>query len=294
MQHQEGTFQGAGGMNLYYQSWHPQGKVRATLAIVHGLGGHSGLYDNIVTKLISKNYAVYGFDLRGHGRSPGQRGYINSWQEFREDLGAFLQFISTQEPESPQFLLGHSLGGLMVLDYVLHCPTEASKLQGIITLAPSLGKVGVSPFKLTLGKILSRLLPGFTLNSGLDPSAASRDEKILVAYAQDPLRHTKGTARLATEFLATVAWVQSHAADLQVPLLILHGEADRVTIPQASGEFFQRVTFWDKKRVEYPGTYHEIQNDINYQEVLADLEDWLEEHLSTKRDTIETPLKHQA
>ncbi len=293
MQHQEGTFQGAGGVNLYYQSWHPQGEVQATLIIVHGLGSHSGLFANIVTRLIPKNYAIYSFDLRGHGRSPGQRAYINSWSEFRQDLKAFLEFVRTQEPPSPQFLLGHSLGGLIVLDYVLHCPTEASQLQSVITLAPSLGKVGVSAFKLTIGKILSRILPRFTLNTGLDPKAASRDEKVLMAYAEDPFRHTKGTARLTTEFLATVAWVHSHAADLQIPLLILHGEADRVTTPQASAEFFQRVTFPDKKRVEYPGTYHELQNDINYQQVLDDLEQWLEQHCSTNGENPATPLKNQ-
>ncbi|MCC5664136.1 alpha/beta hydrolase [Nostoc sp. CHAB 5784] len=275
----EGRFRGVGGLDLYYQSWHLEGKLRAILAIVHGLGGHSDRYNNIVQHLISKQYAVYALDLRGHGRSSGQRGYINAWSEFCEDLGAFLQLIQTQNPGCPIFLLGHSLGGVIVLDYILRYPQQASVLQGAIALAPSLGKVGVSPIRVLLGKMLSRVWPRFTLNTGIDLSAGSRDHQVLAASAQDTLRHTQATARLATEFFATVDWINAHAADWQLPLLILHGGADRVALPAGSDIFYQRVNCKDKLRIEYPGAYHEIQCDLNYHEVLADLEDWLEQHL---------------
>ncbi|WP_392531093.1 alpha/beta hydrolase [Nostoc sp. C117] len=277
--HQEGTFKGVDKLELYYQSWHPEGRVRGILAIVHGLGAHSDRYGNIIQHLIPKQYAVYSFDLRGHGRSPGQQGYINAWSEFREDLRAFLDLIKIQHPVSPIFLLGHSLGSVIVLDYVLRYPQDASTLKGVITLGLALGKVGVSKIRLLIGKLLSRVWPRFTLNTGLDFSAASRDEKILAAYAQDPLRHIKASARLATEFLASVDWVNAHAADWQLPLLILHGGADRVTLPEGGNIFFQRVSCKDKLRIEYPGAYHELQNDLNYQEVVADLENWLERHL---------------
>jgi alpha-beta hydrolase superfamily lysophospholipase len=274
----EGTFQGVGGLDLYYQSCHPEGKVRAILAILHGLGGHSDRYSNVIQHLIPKQYAVYSFDLRGHGRSLGQRGYINAWSEFREDLGAFLQLIQTQNPGCPIFLLGHSLGAVIVLDYILRYPQQASLLQGAIALAPTLGKVGVSPIRVLLGKMLSRVWPRFTLNTGIDISAGSRDQRILLAYTQDTLRHTLATARLATEFFATVDWINAHAADWQLPLLILHGAADRVALPAGSDIFFQRLNCKDKQRIEYPGAYHEIQSDLNYREVMADLEDWLERH----------------
>ncbi len=279
MSHQEGTFKGVGGLDLYYQSWHPEGKIRGILAIVHGLGAHSGRYGNVIQHLIPKQYAVYALDLRGHGRSSGQRGYINSWADFREDLRAFLELIKTQQPQSPIFVLGHSLGAVIVLDYVLRYPQEVSKLHGAIALAPAIGKVGVSKFRLLVGKLLSRVWPRFTLNTGIDFTAASRDEKVLAAYAQDTLRHTLATARLATEFFTTVDWVNAHAADWQLPLLILHGGADRVALPEGGEIFCQRVSCVDKSIVKYPGAYHELQNDLNYQEVLTDLEDWLERHL---------------
>jgi len=294
MHHREGTLKGTGGINLYYQSWHPAGKVRAVLAIVHGLGGHSGFFGNIVQHLIPKNYAVYGFDLRGNGRSLGQRGHINSWREFREDLRAFLQLILTQEPGCPIFLLGHSLGAVIVLEYVLRLSTEASVLQGVIALAPALGQVGVPPIKLAIGRMLSRVWPRFTLNTGIDLGAAARDPAVLAAYAQDPLRHTKGSARLVTEFLATVAWIQEHAADLRLPLLILHGGADQVALPEGGRVFCQQVTFPDKERREYPGVYHEIQNDFNYQQVLTDLENWLERHLQPQAEQLEQTSKEKS
>ncbi|MBW4684960.1 MAG: lysophospholipase [Komarekiella atlantica HA4396-MV6] len=275
----EGTFKGVGGVDLYYQSWHPEGKVRGILVIVHGLGGHSGRYSNIVQHLTPLKYAVYALDLRGHGRSPGQRGYINTWNEFREDLRAFLELIQSQQLGCPVFLMGHSLGAVIVLDYVLRYPKNASKLQGAIALAPTLGKVGVSPVRVFIGKMLSRVWPRFSLNTGIDITAASRDEQILAAYAQDTLRHTRATARLATEFFATVDWINVHATDWQLPLLILHGGADRVALPAGSDIFYQRLTCSDKLRIEYPGAYHEIQSDLNYQEVLTDLEHWLERHL---------------
>ncbi|MDJ0676747.1 MAG: alpha/beta hydrolase [Calothrix sp. MO_167.B42] len=284
MDHHEGTFLGAGGFNLYYQSWHPQGQNRAILVIVHGLGGHSGLYGNIVNHLVPQNYAIYSFDLRGHGRSPGQRGYINSWSEFRQDLQAFFQFITTQQEKHPYFLLGHSLGGVIILDFILNCPQAAKQLQGAIALAPSVGKVGISPFKLFLGKVLSRIWPSFSLNTGMNPNTASRDEKVLAAYAQDPLRHTRGTARLATEFMTIVAEIQSRVENFCVPLLIMQGGADKVTLPESSLAFFNKITFRDKTFREYPGTYHEIQNDINYPEVLADMEQWLACHLMAKTE----------
>ncbi len=284
--HNEGTFKGVGKLDLYYQSWHPEGKVRAILAIVHGLGGHSGKFNNIVQHLLAKKYAIYGLDLRGHGKSPGQRGYINAWSEFREDLQNFLRCIQQQEPGCPIFLLGHSLGGVIVIDYALRYPLEASGLRGVITLAPSIGEIGVSPLRSLIGKLLSRVWPGFSLNTGLDISAGSRDHSVIAEYAQDKLRHTLATARLATEFFATRTWIHQHTAMWQLPLLILHGGADSIALPEGSKIFYEQVTYLDKLRIEYPETYHEIHADLNYPEVIKDLESWLDQHLSTELVTI--------
>ena len=273
-QNQEGTFQGANGLELYYQSWHPPALAKAVLVIVPGIGGHSGIFTRMVEYLLERDFIVYSFDLRGNGRSPGQRGYINSWAEFRADLIAFLNLVTTKEPDLPLFLIGQSTGGTIALDYVLREPYQ---LQGLILMSPGLG-LGVAPWKLWLGKILSRILPHFALDTGIDLNTGSRDPEVVAAFAQDPLRHSQGTARLATEFLKTIDWIKAHGTELQVPLLILHGGADRVTLPQSSRIFFDRLKLADKEIREYPDSYHELHHDLNYQEVLADIADWLNRH----------------
>ena len=275
MKHNQGNFSGAGEIDLYYQSWHPDCPIRGIVAIVHGLGGHSGIFGNLVEFLCDRGFTIYSFDLRGHGRSPGQRGYINDWSEFREDLRAFLQLITAKENLLPLFLLGQSLGGTIALDYALHYP---SQLQGLILLSPAL-KISVSPIKSILGRIFSRLMPRFTLDTGFDLAAGSRDPQVVADFAQDSLRHTKGTARLATQFWQTVTWIEANAAILEVPLLILHGGADRVTMPESSCSLFKTIKLTDKEIREYPESYHELHNDLNYQEVLNDIDTWLEKHL---------------
>jgi alpha-beta hydrolase superfamily lysophospholipase len=276
MIHCQGTFQGLNGINLFYQSWTPDHQTQAVIAMVHGLGGHSGLFATAAKYLVSQGYAAYAFDLRGHGRSPGQRGYINSWAEFRDDLRAFLERIHQQRPGCPCFLWGHSLGGTIALDYALRSPDY---IHGLLVTAPALGDVKVSPVKLTLGRLLSRVHPRFSMKLGFKAEWGSRDPAMLASYTEDPLRHEVGSARLATEFLATVRWIYQNAAQLQTPLLILHGSADRIVLPTASRDFFQRVMFADREHREYPGTYHDVFADLDYQMVLTDFGDWLERHL---------------
>ena len=145
-------------------------------------------------------------------------------------------------------------------------------------MSPALG-LGISAGKLFIGKMLSRVWASFALDAGVDMSAGSRDRAVVAANAQDTLRHGQGTARLATELLKTIDWVNAHGKKLQIPLLMLHGGADRVTLPESSRIFFESLTIADKEMHEYPDSYHELHNDLNYLEVLADMNNWLERHL---------------
>jgi alpha-beta hydrolase superfamily lysophospholipase len=279
IRHHEGLIKSTDSTELYYQSWHPENQVRGILAIVHGLGGHSGIYTNIIKQLVPNNYAVYGVDLRGNGKSPGQRAYINSWNEYREDVGSFLEFIAKPNSGIPLFLLGHSLGGLTVLDYVLRFKREKPKLNGLINLTPALGESGVSPIRILIGRILSQIYPRFSMKTGMDYSIACRDEQVIAGYIQDKLRHNVGTARLSTEFSSTRNWVQAHASEINIPFLMMLAGADKVTLPEGSRKFFEKITFADKELREYPESYHDLQDDLDYKEVLRDLENWLERHL---------------
>ncbi|MGF1589675.1 MAG: alpha/beta hydrolase [Pleurocapsa sp.] len=272
--HASGTFPGANELDLYYQSWHPQTLARAVLVIVHGHGGHSGIFTRMVEYLTERDYIIFSFDLRGHGRSPGQRGYINNWAEYRADLNAFLKLVKTTEPDFPLFLIGQSMGGTIALDYVLRA---SAQLPGLILMSPALG-LSISPWKLLIGKMLSRILPHFALNTGIDISAGSRNPEMIAACAQDRLRHRQGTARLATELLQTIDWINAHAREIKIPILILHGGADTITPLKSSQIFFEHLTIADKEIHEYPDSYHELHNDLNYQEVLTDMENWLKKH----------------
>ena len=277
MEHNEGTFQGVGGLELYYQRWRPRGEPRAILAIVHGFGEHSGRYMNVVSHLLPCGYAVYGFDNRGHGRSPGQRGHINEWGEYRGDVRAFLQMIGREEPGRSVFLMGHSMGALIVLDCVLRRPEG---LKGAIVSGAGLEPVGVAkPHLVALARLLSRIWPRFSLTTGLDISAVSRDPAVVKALEEDPLRHEVGTARWGVESLSTIEWIKTHAAEIRVPLLVIHGGADRLASANGSRAFFEKVTVPDKELLVYEACYHEPHNDVNREQVLADIENWLERHL---------------
>jgi len=285
MKHNEGKFQGAGELELYYQCWHPEELARAAIAIVPGLGDHSGRYMNIGNHLVPRGYAIYVFDLRGNGRSPGQRGYIKDWKEFREDVVCFLALIRDREPHTPIFLLGESLGGVIALEYCLKCPQG---LSGLICAAPALGEIGIHRFLWMLARLLNRVLPRFSLSTGLDCSNLSRDPEVVKAFQEDPLTHSRGTARLAMELRRVVDWIHAHAGELKLPLLIVHGTADRIASPGGSRDFIRKVTFPDKMLREYEGGYHELYDDIIKDGVLAYTEQWLESHLSSHPKSLTT------
>jgi alpha-beta hydrolase superfamily lysophospholipase len=274
--HNENTFSGFGGLELYYQRWRPEGEPKATLAIVHGFGEHSGRYGNVVDWFVPKGYAVYAFDLRGHGRSPGPRGYINEWAEFRGDVRSFLELVREQEPGQVVSLLGHSMGGLIVLEYVLHHPEG---LAGVIASGPLLAQAGVSPLLMALSKVLSGVLPRLTLNTKLDATSISRDPAVVEAYVNDPLVHSLGTPRLSTELTQATEWTQAHAAEMEIPCLIVHGSADRLCPPEGSRVFYENITLGDKERQVYENYYHEVFNEVGKERVLADVEAWVEHHL---------------
>jgi alpha-beta hydrolase superfamily lysophospholipase len=279
-EHREGRFPGSDRTPLYYQAWLPtQARPRAVLVNLHGLGDHSGLYPNLASHFPARAVALYAFDMRGNGRSPGQRAYLGRWKEYRGDLEAFVSRVREWEPGLPLFLLGNSLGGLVVLDYVLHHP---GRVEGVIAAAPVLGDVGVPPVLMALGRVMSRVLPRFSLNVGMDLTGLAREPSVIEAVLADPLFHRRGTARLSTEVTAAIDRVQHLAGSLSVPLLILHGSADRMVPPDGSRTFFAQVRFPDREFREYPGAYHGLFADLGFETVLGDLEEWIDRHILTE------------
>ncbi|HYF38115.1 MAG TPA: alpha/beta hydrolase [Gemmatimonadales bacterium] len=276
--HRTGQFAGYGGVSLFYQAWRPP-QPRAILLNLHGLGDHSGLYPNLAAYFPPRGIAVYAYDMRGNGRSPGQRAYLRSWVEFREDLHMFLGQVRQWEPDLPLFLLGNSLGGLVVIDYALQRP---GGLAGVIAAAPPLGKLGVPPVLMALGRVMSRIVPRFSLQVGMDLTGLARDPSVIEAVLADPHFHRRGTARLSTEVTAAISRVQAAAGSFSLPLLILHGSDDRMVPPDGSREFFAKVRYPDRQLREYPGGYHGLFADVNAAEVLDDVERWIEARMPVR------------
>ncbi len=276
MRYESGTIEGRSGVRLFHQAWLPDAEPpRAALINLHGLGDHGGLYPALSEWLTPRGIAVHALDLRGHGRSGGQRAFIRDWREYRDDLDTFVRLVGARGSGRP-FLLGNSLGGLVVLEYALH---HADRLAGVIAAAPAIGPVGVPPLLMALGRVMSRIWPRFSLEAGLDLGGLSRDPAAAETLVQDSLFHRKGTARLSTEVTAAIARVQSMASNLDLPVLLMHGTADRMVPPAGTRDFFQRLTVADRTLIEYPGGYHALFADLDTPQVLADLTAWIERHI---------------
>jgi alpha-beta hydrolase superfamily lysophospholipase len=272
MTQREATFRAPDGAELFRRVWRPAGAARAVLVNVHGIGDHSGLYPALEKHFPARGWALHAFDLRGNGRSPGRRGHVRRWSDYRADLAAFLAVVRAEEPGCPVFLLGNSLGGLVVLDFGLRHPEG---LRGVIAAAPPLGRVGSPAWLLRLGQGLAKFWPTFTLETRLDLSGLSRDPAARDAVLSDPLFHRRASARLAAEMLATAAALRRDAGRFPLPLLLLHGGADRMVLPDDTREFFERVGHPDKRYIEYPGAYHALFADLARDQALADLERWM-------------------
>jgi alpha-beta hydrolase superfamily lysophospholipase len=278
MQHKEGRFAGAGGLELYYQQWRPESEPWASVVIVHGVGEHGSRYANVVGPLVDDGCAVYVYDQRGHGRSPGRRVHIDRWAEYRDDLGAFLRLVGEQAPGRPLVLYGHSMGSLVVLDYLLEWPrTERpSGLRGAIVSGVALEPAGVgSPLLIVIARVLSGVRPRQSLKLGIDAAALSRDPDVVAAYRADTLVTSRATVRWGTESLDTVRRIKAGMSRIDVPLLVVHGEADRLNLAEGARALAEGSSHAGTTLRIYPGVYHEPHNDLGREQVVADVREWL-------------------
>ena len=277
MRHIEGSFRGQKNLNLYYQGWQPEGAARAILLLVHGLAEHSGRYLNIVNYFVPRGYAVYGLDHRGHGRSDGLRGYVERFSYYLNDLKTFFDIVRPKHGQARIFMVGHSVGGTIATAYAVHHQNE---LDGLIVSGATL-KVGVSVSAVLI--MVARLLSLLRPKTGLyviEASAISRDQAVVNAYINDPLVYQgKIRARLGTELIRVMQKLRRQMPDIGLPLLIMHGTADRLSDPKGSQMLFERVGSKDKTLKLYDGFHHEIFNEPGHRQVLKDIESWLDAHL---------------
>ena len=281
MERVELGWRAADGVSLYGQGWQPQGEPLAVVCLVHGQGEHSGRYAGLAAALVQAGYAALALDLRGHGRSQGRRGHTPSYDAWLDDVARLLQEAARRFPGRPRFLYGHSMGGNLVLGYALRRRTGTTPpgLAGVIASSPWLRLAFEPPrWKITLAEVMDRLWPAYAQASTLDPHSLSRDPEIVRALQDDPLAHDRVSARLYLSAYRAGRWALAHAAEFPVPVLLMHGSADRVSDAAATRLFAERVP-GDCTFKLWEGFYHELHNEPERQDVFRFVAGWLQAHL---------------
>ena len=277
MNYIEGNFKGVRNTNIYYQAWLPEGRVKAVLLFVPGLGDHCGRWMNVVNHFVPLGYAVYGFDHIGHGKSEGAREMVERFADYTDTLTIYYNMVKAWQTGKPIFLLGHSMGGLIASYYLLD---DQDKFKGAVISAPAIKiSESISPVTIILGKVLSVLLPKTGILP-VDPNGISRDPEVVKAYANDPLVfHGKTPARLAAELLKAMRRVTAEADKITLPFITLQGSEDKIIDPGSAQMLYDKAGSKDKTIKVYEGLYHEVFNEPERARVLKDVENWLAAHV---------------
>jgi len=267
----EGFINSADGTRLAYRAW-PVSGASITFAVIHGLGEHSGRYERFARGMAEFQMATYAIDLRGHGKSAGQRGHIDAWSQWTDDAAALIKQVEAQA-SGEVVPLGHSFGGVAMLSTML--AGKAPNAKRFIVSSPALKlKVKVPAWKASLAGILSSVAPKLAMNNDVDAGTVSRIPEIVDAYRTDPLVHGKISTRLYAEWLRAATDVLDRAKAIKVPFLILAGTDDRLIDPAGSRELHQRAPVMSELRM-LDGRYHEPFNDRGSDEVFTVIADWL-------------------
>mgnify|MGYP000079446289 CR=1 FL=1 len=246
------------------------------VCLVHGLGEYSGRYVHVADRLTKAGYAICAFDLRGHGKSSGPRGHTPSYEALMQDISSLLETANKKFPQLPFFLYGHSLGGNLVLNHVLRCQPH---LKGVIATAPWLRLAFESPAsKIALGKMTNCIWPSFSQKSGLDTNALSHDLEAVHSYENDPMVHDRISARMFISVYQAGQWALEHASEFSLPLLLMHGGADKIISVEAGREFSGKIKENCTLRI-WDGLYHEIHNEPEKEKVFKFLIDWLDKEV---------------
>jgi len=272
----EGRLEGVGGLQIFYRTWRPARLLRGVVVVVHGFNAHSGQYAWAAEQLNADGLAVYALDLRGRGRSDGERFYVEQFDDYVDDVASLVRLVRSKEKGLPVFLLGHSAGGIVACLYAVEHQAE---LAGLICESFAF-RVPAPDFALAVLKGLSQVAPHAHVLR-LKNEDFSRDPKVVAEMNADPL--IAGEAQPTKTVAAMVRAderLESEFPLITLPLLILHGGADKAAKPEGSRAFHDRAGSLDKTLKVYDGHVHDLLRDLDREIVMADLIQWIEARIS--------------
>lgn len=271
----EETFDGTGGLKIFLRSWRPSGKPRALLVICHGVNSHGGQYLWAAEQFVKSGYAVYALDLRGRGKSEGERFYVENVAEYVSDVAGVVRIAKSRDAGVPVFLLGHSAGGVVSSVYALENQAE---LAGFICESFAF-QVPAPGFALAAIKGLSHLAPRLPVLT-LKNEDFSRDPKAVEALNSDPLTaHEVQPAITVAALVRADERLREEFPRITLPVFIMHGTEDKATVCHGSEFFYKTVGSKDKTLKLYEGHYHDLLNDIGKEGALADITAWIDARL---------------
>ena len=266
-------------LELHWRAWLPSGKPRAIFFIVHGLFEHLERYEVAADHLRSLGYACWAIDLRGHGRSGGRRVHVRHFDDYTHDVEAGLREARQHHPDVPIILFGHSMGGVVAIRYAID---HGDELHGLVLSSPGLEPHPDSTppgWLAALGRGISKIAPGFLIESNLNADFVSRRAAVVSDYRADPLIGSKVSARWFTAYEAARDDAYERADSLAVPTLLLLAGADQLVDPEAARAWSHLLPKDAIRTRTWPDCYHELLNEEESLEVLDEIESWLEEHV---------------
>lgn len=278
----EGFFKGYQDINLFFQIW-DNPNARGTVIINHGQGEHSESYHRLIKAFENDQWSFYGWDLRGHGRSEGRRGYVAQFDDYCKDYKIFLDMVLKNEKvkQGPVILFCHSMGALIELKTLLRNPDI--RCDGIVVSSPLLGvSVPVPVYKSKGAVILNSLLPTITMGNELTNDMLTRDPDVIREFEQDALRHNRISPGAFLGFLESFEYVLPRANEIKKPALFVIAENDPVVSSLEAKKFYDKLGSQKKEIYIYPEAKHEVVNDIMRTTVFADIKKFLDGFLESK------------
>ena len=271
----EETVTAADGLRLYVRR-HVVDHPRAEVVIVHGFGEHSGRYGALTDHLIRQRYSVCAYDHRGHGLSDGLPGHVDRFNEYEDDLHRVLSSVRARGQSSKLCLVGHSMGGLITLRYLVK---ESASVAAAVVSAPLIEvAVRVPAHKMMIARVSARVAPRLRLGNEIDPAVLSRDPEVGLAYSKDPLVNRVVSSRWFTEATQAMAEIKLWAPGITAPLLVMHGTEDKLASAEATRELFDRLGSKEKELGIYEGYYHELFNEPEKQQIFDRVSRWIADH----------------